>query len=105
MPSLMCDVKNCSYNEENYCCLSAISVGKESATNNIETCCESFNESSYVAHQCAKEKQALVAISCSAAMCVHNENKSCLAECVPITGTSSACCNVEDTLCGAFVSR
>lgn len=105
MPSLICDVKNCSYNEENYCCLSAIRVGKEYASNNIETCCESFNESAYTASNCAKEQQALVAINCSAVHCVHNIGHTCMAECVPIAATSTACCHAEDTLCGAFVSK
>ena len=105
MPSLICDVKNCSYNEDNYCCLAAIRVGTPEATNNIETCCESFNESSYVANNCAKEKQGTVLIECSAIHCIHNEEHRCKAMCVPITEVDSSCCHIEDTLCGAFVSE
>lgn len=105
MPSLICDVKNCSYNEENYCCLSAIQVGNPAATNNLQTYCKNFNEGSYIASNCAKEKQPLVDVKCEANQCIHNVGSVCMAECIPITGTSTACCNVEDTLCGAFVSQ
>lgn len=105
MPSLMCNVKNCSYNEENYCCLSAIHVGEHEATNDVETCCESFNQDAYIASNCVKEKVSLVAISCEAVNCIHNTNKVCAAECVNITSTTTACCSIEDTLCGAFICK
>lgn len=105
MPSLICDVKNCSHNVDNYCALSIISVGEEGATNNIETQCNNFDETSYTANNCMKEKQALVDIKCDATQCVHNIGHVCMAQCVPITATSTTCCNCEDTLCGAFVSR
>ena len=44
MPTLKCNVKNCSYNEAHYCSLDYIHVGQENATNREGTCCESFNE-------------------------------------------------------------
>lgn len=105
MPSLICDVKNCSYNEDNYCCLAAIEVGEKQATNMIETCCKSFNEGAYTASNCAKEKQALVAVRCEADNCIYNMSHVCTAECIPITETTTACCSVEDTLCGAFICK
>lgn len=105
MPSLICDVKNCSYNEENYCCLSAIHVGEHEATNNIETCCESFSQDAYIASNCVKEKEPQVAISCKAVNCIHNTGRVCAAESVNITSTTTACCSLEDTLCGAFVCK
>lgn len=105
MPSLICDVKNCSYNEENYCCLSSIHVGEQEATNRIETCCESFSQGAYIANNCAKEKEPLVAIQCKAINCIHNTGRVCVAECVTIASTTTACCSSEDTLCGAFVCK
>ena len=105
MPTLKCDVKNCSYNECNYCSLDYIHVGKEGATNKEATCCESFNEGEYVASNCAKEPEEVVQIKCSATQCVYNANEECRAEYVPISNTSTACCAREDTLCEAFISR
>ena len=105
MPNLMCTVKNCSYNEENYCCLSAIHVGEEKATNEVETCCESFSQDAYTASNCVKEKMPQVAISCEAVHCIYNADKVCGAESVNIGSTTTACCSVEDTLCSAFICR
>ena len=105
MPSLICNVKNCSYNEENYCCLSAIQVGENEATNDVETCCESFNQDAYIASNCEKEKQSQVAVSCKAVHCIHNAHQVCAAECINITSTTTACCSVEDTLCSAFICK
>lgn len=105
MPTLKCDVKNCSYNECQYCSLDYIHVGDKSATNKEATCCESFNEGEYVASNCAKEPEEVVQINCSAAQCIHNAEHKCMAEYVAISSTSTACCVCEDTLCDAFVSR
>ena len=107
MPTLKCDVKNCSYNESNYCSLDYIHVGKKSATNREGTQCESFNEQEYVASNCAKEPEEVVQIKCSALPCIYNDNVACkcMAENVAISSTTTACTNCEDTLCGAFISR
>lgn len=105
MPTLKCDVKNCSYNECHYCALDYIHVGEKGATNKEATCCESFNEGEYVASNCEKEPEEVVQINCSAIQCIHNADHKCAAECVMISATSTACCVCDDTLCDAFVSK
>lgn len=105
MPSLICNVKNCSHNQDSYCCLSGIEVGGNTATNLTQTCCENFCQDAYTNSNCAKEIQEVVDVTCNAERCIHNEGYHCTAECVPIAGLSSACCSTQDTLCGAFVSK
>lgn len=102
MPNLKCEVRNCSYNEEYYCCLSRINVGHKNATNAIETCCESFVESEYVASNCSMGPEEVVDIQCDAVECVFNCSKLCTAVDVEVGGASTAC-HSDDTQCNTFI--
>lgn len=102
MAYLKCDVRNCSYNKERYCTLTAIRVGRFEATNCIETCCESFAEDEYTASNCAKEEQEQVDIECHAVECVFNNNRVCHAIEVEVGGVATIC-DTEDTQCNTFI--
>lgn len=104
MPNLRCEVKNCSYNEDCFCCLSQINVGDQASSNRDATNCESFVESEYVASNCSMCPQNEVQIKCSATECVFNRQHSCYAVDVEISGATTAC-HLEDTCCSTFISR
>lgn len=102
MPKLKCEVKNCSFNDSYYCTLSQIKVGETSATNSVETCCESFSESEYIASNCATCPEEVVHVKCDAVECIHNYSHECMASGIEISGAHTACA-VEDTQCNTFV--
>lgn len=102
MAYLKCSVRNCSYNKEELCTLTAIEIGHFESTNAVETCCESFAEGEYIASNVAKEEQEQVDITCHAVECVYNNNRVCHAIDVEVGGVSTVC-DYEDTQCNTFI--
>lgn len=104
MTTLKCDVRNCSHNQDDYCCLTAIEIDGNGATNVEDTCCSNFISTEYEMSNCTHDKQEALKINCSAAGCIYNQNRKCTADMVLVSGASTACCS-HDTQCGTFVCR
>lgn len=101
MPKLICDVRNCSNNKENYCTLTGIQVDGTGATNVEGTCCADFTGSEYAASNQTHQVQTAVDIECTAGGCIYNACKKCTASEVAMSGASTATCS-HDTQCGSF---
>ncbi|MGL4345026.1 MAG: DUF1540 domain-containing protein [Cellulosilyticaceae bacterium] len=104
MPKLTCDVRNCSHNKDNLCCLSLIEVDGPQATNVESTCCSYFGSSEYTSSNCSHDPQYEVDIACKATGCLFNDHCKCNAVNVGISGASTASCS-HDTQCGSFWSK
>lgn len=104
MPKLTCDVKNCSHNKDNLCCLNLIAVDGPGATNVESTCCADFTASEYTASNCSHDPQYEVDIKCKVSGCLFNDHHKCNAVNVTMSGASTASCS-HDTQCGSFWSK
>lgn len=100
MPSLICGVKSCNYNNENCCCISSIDVSGERATESEATCCSSFCEKDGSFTNAAVVPNYEVDIKCKAENCVYNEDCICHASGVEIAGNRAEC--REETACATF---
>ena len=104
MPKLLCDVRNCSHNKEEYCTLDCIEVDGDTATNVESTCCANFDASEYAASNCVHEMQDEVDVRCRVGACIFNDGCHCKAIDIKISGASTASCS-HDTQCASFWSK
>ena len=90
MPSLVCSAQNCVYNNAMYCSKGDIKVGGERACKCQETCCASFQERR---HDSVKSSTgtptAHIDIKCEAVKCKYNDNRTCHAKSVDISGAAA----------------
>lgn len=103
MAILKCDAKNCTHNDQPYCCISHICVGGARAMTESETCCDNFREKTASAvnrADCCEHKNTVVDIECKACHCIYNEDQHCRAEEVCICGPSACVC--DETRCSTF---
>ncbi|MBQ7925647.1 MAG: DUF1540 domain-containing protein [Lachnospiraceae bacterium] len=106
MAELKCGAKNCTYNEDNYCCKGDIMVGGKHAGKSADTCCESFVErkgdkANYISSISHPSK--VISIDCEAEKCMYNKNYKCVAEHVDIKGCNA--CDSKETVCATFVEK
>ena len=88
MPSLVCSVQNCVYNNAMYCSKGDIQVGGEEARKCQETCGESFQE--------RKE----TCVDCKACHCTYNDHCKCTAGKIDIAGAAAS--TRGETECATF---
>ena len=101
MTTLGCNVKACSHNKDNCCCLSSIEVHGNSACKCDETCCGSFYEAdSETAKNASESPKINLSISCEASNCVYNEDKKCSADHIDISGICAQ--DASETVCASF---
>lgn len=102
MPELKCTVQNCAHNQSFYCNLDRITVGKEQAKNEQETCCESFQErcGDTYHNDITGYASAETTINCKATQCMYNEKCNCYAGKISVEGSNA--CNIEQTECATF---
>ena len=104
MAELKCGAKNCTYNEDSYCCKGDIMVGGKHADNMDDTCCESFIQrkndkmTSSISHP-----SKVISIDCEAEKCMYNKNYKCVAEHVDIRGCNA--CDCRETACATFTEK
>ena len=101
MACLVCDVRNCAYNEAYYCCKGDIMVGGKHAYREADTCCESFRDNTREVYRSAMDHPSTVIhIDCEAVSCIYNSNYRCHAENVTIKGNGAG--QSKETLCATF---
>ena len=101
MPSLVCSVQNCVYNNAMYCSKGDIMVGGAEAEKCQDTCCESFREKGSGAFTGSlSHPSPTINIDCEAVKCVYNEDYKCRAEHVDIRGCGA--CDCKETACATF---
>ena len=103
MAELKCGVKDCTYNENCYCCKGDIMVGGKHADTTDDTCCESFakRREEHNAYTSSLEHPSrIISIDCEAVKCVYNSNYKCIANHVDIVGTGAD--DGKDTACETF---
>ena len=101
MTQLKCDAIHCISNRDGCCCRPDIQVGGANATQQQETCCESFryveNSSNAVDYSHVNETMP---IRCEATNCVYNQNRQCVADAIRVGGHSAQ--KMEQTDCETF---
>ncbi len=102
MISLGCDVKNCGYNDDHRCTRSEIKVLGETAKNEANTSCGSFNCDCGCRNATNGPREAVV-IQCEAIHCMYNDGRACVAPHVDITGSNAE--QINETKCSSFVAR
>ena len=101
MPSLVCSVQNCVYNNAMYCSKGDIMVGGEQAQKCQETCCESFQErKTDSAKSSMGTPSQQIKVACKAHNCTYNQECECHAEKITIAGAGA--CNCRETECVTF---
>ena len=104
MPKLDCSATSCTYNKDKLCAKGDILVGGFDAQNPSETSCNSFigaGRDCYCNSSASgKEK---IAVACEAINCVFNENRSCTAEHIGISGNHAH--SSSETECASFKNR
>lgn len=104
MTFLDCSVTGCVYNADKCCCKGEIKVAGEKATDNRETCCDSFRErTAENASNVIKRTSKIIEVSCEACKCIFNEAEKCSAEHIGIAGGDA--CRCEQTECASFCER
>ena len=101
MPSLVCSVQNCVYNNAMYCSKGDIMVGGAEAEKCQDTCCESFQERKM---ENAKSSMGTpsqeIKVDCKACHCTYNEDCKCTAGKIDITGAGASAS--RETECSTF---
>lgn len=101
MPELKCTVATCVHNVCNCCDLGHIDIGGDQALSQVETCCNSFADSSMTSYSnSAKATTVTSDIHCNATNCQYNQNCNCEAGTVEVKGNNACqCCETE---CASF---
>ncbi|WP_310604676.1 DUF1540 domain-containing protein [Anaerosporobacter sp.] len=98
MPSLLCTVSSCRYNDEKLCSLNTIDVSGGATKEN--TCCSSFSEASGSSN-CTGCGTSETSIYCQAHDCTHNGNSTCHADSVDVCSDGHAC-ECKETACNTY---
>lgn len=102
MAELRCRVKNCVYNNDEYCCKGDILVGGKHAKETRDTSCESFVDRKGNTYTSAMDHPSrTIQIDCEAAKCTYNQDYKCHAKEVEIGGKCDAC-SCGETSCATF---
>lgn len=104
MAELSCDMMNCTYNKDRYCCKGDIMVGGKHAEEKDKTSCESFLERKNDSFTSAIEHPSLmISIDCEAVKCMYNTNYRCTAKHVDIKRNVTG--SGKESLCGTFQEK
>ena len=90
MTKIDCKVDNCSHNKQGTCYSNRINVGGKGAKKDLNTCCGSFLDKanySTLTNNTTGSGQCDCLI-CSADTCYYNDNKSCNAETILVSGNN-----------------
>ncbi|MGN0988870.1 MAG: DUF1540 domain-containing protein [Eubacteriales bacterium] len=103
MPNIYCLARNCTYNNDLYCCLDRVKVGGRNAQTSPNTCCESYIR----AHSTMKlgtDPCEYTDIDCEAERCVHNCGGHCEAGTISVSTCTADgnVCNCDETECATF---
>ena len=100
MTKLDCTVTGCLYNKEKCCCKDNIQVEGDHAKHSRDTCCSSFRECRDGMKSSVDYPTKETRVSCMARECTFNEDCSCQAKHIGISG--GAACDCRETECTAF---
>ena len=103
MAYLDCNVKSCSYNNEDGCCCKEnIKVEGRSAKEAHSTCCGSFKDRGNSSAFCNALRSASkeTDVRCEAKHCRFNKNEKCQASHIGISGAGACTCG--ETECASF---
>lgn len=104
MTTLDCNVKECTHNEDNCCCLSNIEVKGSCADKCDDTCCGSYaKKEANAASNSTQSPKFNLSIMCQATDCVYNEEKKCSANHVDISGMHAM--TEDETICSTFSKK
>jgi len=107
MPSIACDVYNCSHNTDGGCKLSFLRVEGDEADYPDETICQSYTDSTSpnVKSDIGEDEypKEYADVDCSAENCKYNSDHVCTADRISV-GDSSAY-KTRDTACETFDSE
>ncbi|MDD2959534.1 MAG: DUF1540 domain-containing protein [Lachnospiraceae bacterium] len=104
MPSLVCSVQNCVYNNAMYCSRGDIKVGGSEAETCQETCCDSFQERKAESMKSSVGTPSQeIGVVCEACHCGYNEDCKCTAGQIDIAG--AAACRCGETECATFTKE
>lgn len=103
MSKIICNVTNCSHNKSEICYANRINVSGGNAKDPGETCCASFLDSAHystLTNNTNDHGYECSAIVCDVKSCSYNNNKSCYADGINVSGGRS---NIyEETNCSTF---
>ena len=101
MPKVYCSASTCVHNTDNCCCLFNVDIDGRGAKKAFDTECASFYERHDNQNCSCESSCGCSQISCEATKCVHNEDKSCIASQIDVSGVgASKCSQTEcDTFC------
>lgn len=102
MTKLGCNVKSCTNNKDNCCCLSSIKVEGDTACNCDSTCCASYEEANGATNSTNSPNLSL-SIACDACNCIYNTDKHCNADHVDISGIRAT--ESDETVCATFCCK
>lgn len=106
MAELNCAAEYCTYNKEKLCCKGDIMVGGKHASNEEDTCCDSFalrKEGRDVYTSSLEHPSRTISIDCEAIKCTYNKNYKCVADHVDIKGNDA--CDTGETACATFQEK
>ncbi len=104
MTALDCNVKECTHNKDNCCCLGSIEVKGSCADKCDDTCCGSFCSNSSDSFTNSVESPKLnLNIICQATDCIYNEHRNCSADHVDISGIHAT--DEGETVCATFSKK
>ena len=104
MTQLCCNAENCFYNKSECCCKGDISVEGDQDWASDDTCCSSFRERGIDSYTDSSiEPKREIEVSCDAVNCVYNDNYSCGADRIGISGKNASVC--DQTACATFQEK
>lgn len=104
MPKLECSAVSCTYNKDKLCAKGDILVRGTDAEKPSETCCDSFVGAGRDCYcNSASTGKPHIAVACEAINCIYNEDRTCTAEHIGISGNSAH--TSSETECASFQNR
>ena len=101
MTKLVCSVSTCVHHQDNYCCKNSIDVDGKNAENKDGTCCASFSEKCCDSYKnTSQTPNEYMTIKCDAQKCMYNDNRTCKATKVGISGSNAK--QAMQTECATF---
>lgn len=100
MPTIGCNVNNCSYNNGGICYANRISVNGKRARTSNNTCCSSFSNESSLSNNTADNPCGY--LNCNVKTCANNAGEICALHDVAITSSSENPNLYSDTYCSSY---
>lgn len=101
-----CTVTDCVYNDSNKCTSSAINIGGEDASKNVQTRCDSFstNKGFFSSMMSSSDHTGNTKIKCDSVTCLHNNDYACGLDSIKVECTcdSCNCASSGETYCTSF---